>query len=356
MQIDNLIINEPLSSIIIELKAQLADRGIHLFEKMFDSGEDLMVCCPYHKNGQERKPSAGIRKSDGLFHCLACGETHSLPEMISYCFGYNDVFGRQGLKWLAQNFASAEIKERGEIQIDFGRNFINNRSSVNNTVVRSDTNCKWDSRTDRLCIKEEELDKYRYTHKYMYERGLNDSVIDLFDIGYDSVSDSITFPVKDSGGNCIFIARRSVHTKRFDLPKGIEKPLYGAYEIWEHYYSIENELEVSYDEKTSYMPQRIPKIYVCEGLFDCLRLWCNGKFAVAGFGCLFSDLQIRQLRGLPTRNFVLALDNDKAGREATNYLREVLTDKMVSEVVIPNNKKDIGELSDDEIQNLEEVF
>ena len=37
------------------------------------------------------------------------------------------------------------------------------------------------------------------------------------------------------------------------------------------------------------------KVYVCEGLFDCLRLWCNGKYAVAGFGCLFNNYQARQV-------------------------------------------------------------
>ena len=86
MQIDNLIIHTPLITILSTLKSELALGGINRFEKMFDSGDDVMVCCPYHKDGQERRPSAGIRKSDGMFHCLACGETHSLPEVISYCF------------------------------------------------------------------------------------------------------------------------------------------------------------------------------------------------------------------------------------------------------------------------------
>lgn len=329
MQIDNLIINASLIDILTELRQQLAMQGIKRFEKMFDSGADIMVQCPYHKNGQERKPSAGIRKSDGVIHCLACGETHSLPEMISYCFNSSDVMF--GYKWLSKNFANIEASNRDNIVLDFSRN--------NRNVNRSN---------NVSFITDEELDKYRYTHKYLYERGLNDSVIELFDVGYDVESDSITFPVKDKQGNCLFIARRSVRIKRFDLPKDLEKPLYGLYEAVNWTYVFTDVFGNNYFDCN--------EVYVCEGLFDCLRLWCNGKIAVAGFGCLFSDYQMKQLRELPTRKLILALDNDKAGREGAERIRGAVKNKLITEVIIPNGKKDIGELTDNEINNLEEVF
>lgn len=317
MQIDNLIINAELMDVLTELRNQLNANGLHYFEKMFDSGEDIMVCCPYHKDGREKKPSAGIRKSDGMFHCLACGETHSLPEVISYCLGASDPLSSAGYKWLISRFVSVEVQKRDTIELNLSRE----QPRVVSPIVNK--------------VSDEELDTYRYTHPYMYERGLNDSIIDLFDIGYDRYTDSITFPVKNSTGDCIFVARRNVRSKRFDIPKGIEKPLYGLYEA---------------------QSAELSDVYVCEGLFDCLRLWCNGRIAVAGFGCLFSEYQIKQLQDLPTRHLILALDNDEAGREATKKLRKAINDKLITEVVIPNGKKDIGELTDDEIQNLQEVF
>lgn len=324
MKIDQTIINADLLDIIQTLKKQLALHNIQRFAKYFDSGEDVMVCCPYHKDGQERKPSAGIRKSDGMFHCFACGETHSLPEVISYCLGYKDAL--QGYKWLITNFATTEVQERGHITVSFNR-------GLNATVhsVSSST------------ISEEELDKYRYTHKYLYERGLTDEVIEQFDIGYDKATDSITFPVRDINGDCMFVARRSVRTKHFDLPKGLDKPLYGMYEL----------------SRTSYQGtrgHRLPEVYVCEGLFDCLRLWCVGKFAVAGFGCLFSNYQVKQLQDLPCRTIVLALDNDEAGWKANERLRKLLTNKIIKEVVLPDGRKDIGECTDEELLNLKEIL
>lgn len=318
MQINGTIINADITDIINTLKTQLAEHGTYLFAKMFDSGDDLMVCCPYHKNGQERKPSAGIRKSDGLFHCLACGETHALTELIANCLGYKDSL--QGYKWLINNFATTEVQERGKLRVRFSRGNVN--ADVPNVSAPT--------------ISEEELDKYRYIHPYMYERGLTDGIIEMFDVGYDKSTDSITFPVRDIEGNCQFVATRKVKYKLFTLPKNIDKPLYGLYEFYKF---------VTAD-----------KVYVCEGLFDCLRLWCNGKFAVAGFGCLFSDKQITQLQDLPCRQIVLALDNDSAGRKASVRLRKLLKNKLIYDIVLPKGRKDIGECTDEEIQHLEEYL
>ena len=335
MIINNMIIPVDAVAIIKELKRQLDMNHIPLLYKFFESGDDVMVCCPYHKDGQEKRPSAGIRKSDGLFHCLACGETHDLTEVISYCLGYNDPFGHEGYKWLCKNFSVAEVQQRETIKLDMARNNVSNKSDIL-------ANC---NHSKLPCVTEEELDSYRYTHPYMYKRGLNDNIIELFDIGYDRATDSITFPVRNLDGDCIFVARRSVNSKRFDIPKGIEKPLYGLYELSRVRYYI-----------SGVRGRRDPGIYVCEGLFDCLRLWCNNKIAVAGFGCLFSAYQIKQLNELPTRRIILATDNDKAGLEARDRLRRLVKNKIITEVILPEGRKDIGECTDEEIQDLKEVF
>ena len=323
MQIDNLILNATVYDIVSELKRQLAEHKIYYFAKIKDSGDDLMICCPYHKDGKERKPSMGIRKSDGLCHCFACGVTRSLPELISDCFGTKDL--TFGYKWLVKNFSGYEVEERGDIILDYSR--------TNNADVHNVGTAK---------ITEEELDSYRYTHPYMYKRGLTDEIIEEFDIGYDKKTDSITFPVKDINGRCLFVARRTIKYKRFYLPKNLEKPIYGLYEV--------NNISVAASDDL------IDEVWVCEGLFDCLRLWCNYHYAVAGFGCLFSDYQIRQLESLPTRKLVLALDNDEAGRQATERLKSKIKCKIISTVVLPKGRKDIGECTDEEIMNLQENF
>ena len=319
MLIHGMPFNCEVSDIITELKSQLSANGVERFSKVFDSGEDVMTQCPHHGNGQERKPSFGIRKKDGKCHCFACDYTVDIDEMIANCFGYSDP--TWGYRWLVQNFNTVSIEERKDIELDLSRE-------------------PKESSYAQFFVPEEELDKYRYYHPYMRKRGLIDAVIDAFDIGYDSKTDTITFPVRDLQGRCLFIARRNVKYKRFDLPKNIDKPLYGLYETYRNF-------ELGAD---------ISELYVCEGLFDCLKLWSNFKPSVAGFGCLFSEKQIKQLKELPVRKLILALDNDKAGREATEKLKRRINNKLITRVVLPNGRKDIGECTEEEIRNLEEVW
>lgn len=323
MIIDGMMINATVSGVIKELKRQLAEQGIELFAKTKDSADDLMVCCPYHKDGQERKPSMGIRKEDGMCHCFSCGETRTLPEMICDCFGRSSEFNDFGMKWLRDNFGTVYVEDR---KLDLNLSREPQTSEYYQTLV-----------------PEQELDSYRYYHPYMRKRGLTDDVIELFDIGYDKVTDSITFPVYDIlSGGCKFVAKRKVKYKQFDLPKNVDKPLYGEYEI-------RKTLQINNLD-------RCDEIYVCEGLFDCLRLWCNGKYAVAGFGCLFSDSQIKALERLPTRKLVFALDNDKAGIAATERIKRLVGGKIMTTVILPEGRKDIGECTNEEILNLRETL
>ena len=319
MQINDITIDADVSEILTALREQLAEQGIMRFEKIVDSGEDVMVQCPYHKDGQERRPSAGIRKSDGLLHCLACGETHSLPEVVGFCFGRDMFFG---YNWLMKNFGALSEQDRQPITLNLSR--------TPSTSVQE-------------YVSEDELDSYRYTHPYMYERGLTDEVIEMFDIGYDKSTDSITFPVRDIKGNTLFVARRTIKYKSFNIPKNVDKPLYGDYEL-------------SQILQTKEGIDKFKDVYVCEGLFDCLRLWCVGKYAVAGFGCLFSDKQIKDLCELPTRKIIFALDNDKAGISATERLKKLVRGKIMTTAILPYNRKDIGECTDDELKNLRETL
>lgn len=316
MIIDGEIFEHSAEEMVNMLDVQLRQANRHSFGKTVTTGDNIMVCCPYpHGDHYDSNPSAGIKTDTGIFHCFACDKVASFPELVSNCFGYNDG-GAFGWKWLYKYFTAVAVENRRELKLDMSRT---NTSKVN-----------------KIIISEEELDKYRYIHPYMYKRGLTDEIIDLFDIGYDETADSITFPVRNINGECEFIARRTIKYKRFDLPKNIDKPLYGLYEV--------------------HQLDSCEQVYVCEGLFDCLRLWCNDKPAVAGFGCLFSDFQIKQLRKLPARKLVLALDNDAAGRKGAEKLKSLVTNKLIVIAELPKGRKDIGECTDEEIKNLKEIF
>lgn len=325
MIINEVYFNCELSDIITELQSQLKLNRIPLLEKTKDGPKDIMIQCPYHGNGQERRPSAGIRKSDGQFHCFACGESHTLPEVISFCFGhYDDLFGSFGWKWINKNFASVQVEERKNVELDFKRE-ISNKSSNNSDPILHNY------------ISEEELDKYRYYHPYWKKRGITDEkIIELFDLGYDKNTNCITFPIRDVDGNTLFIARRNVRTKFFNYPAGVEKPLYGLYEL--------------------YQQEEFPKeVIICESMIDALTAWQLGRYAVALNG-LGNELQFKQLRELPCRKFILATDNDKAGLKARDRIRKNIKNKIITEYQFPEGYKDLNDLKDQDFSILTEVF
>ena len=338
MQINDFIFNVEIEDILAELRSQLALNGFEYLEKTPKrSGNSVQIQCPYHSEGKERRRSAGIRRTDGMFHCFACNEVHSLQEVISFCFGKTeDRAGIWGWKWLLRNFAVVQVEERKDVELDFSRNW--GIGSVN-TIQGTGRNSISD--VGRLggagqYVSEEELESYRYYHPYMYKRRLTDDIIDIFDIGYDSHTRCLTFPIRDVEGHTLFIARRSVDSKFFNYPKDVVKPLYGIYEL----------------RKTG---REKEELIVCESMLDALTAWVYGKTAVALNG-LGNELQFEQLRKLPCRKVILATDNDAAGRRARKRLKEKLPYKLVTEYVLPDNKKDLNELEKWEFEALEEVF
>ena len=328
MVINDVLFNVELQDIITELQAQLQINNIQLLQKTRETPKDIMVQCPYHSNGQERKPSAGIRKDTGTFHCFACGETHSLCEVISHCFGhYDDVLGTFGWKWLNRNFLTVAVEERKDVEIHLERNNISRKGDILGSGDNNQHN--W--------VTEEELDSYRYIHPYMYERKLTDEIIELFDIGYDKNTQCITFPVRDIDGHTLFIARRSVKTKFFNYPEGAEKPLYGLYEL--------------------YQQEKFPEeLIICESMLDALVAWVYGKPAAALNG-LGNELQFKQLRKLPCRKLILATDMDERGLAARDRIKKNIRNKILTEYIWNKDEaKDLNDMTEQQFLNLEEVF
>lgn len=344
MIINELQFSVELEDILEELIKQLRANNSRLIQKRINGPTHIQICCPYHANGMERRPSAGIRKKDGVFHCFACGEVHTLQEVISHCFGYyDDIFGKFGWQWLLKNFATVQAEERKEIKLDFERNRRGSTLSGYCGILVGRSN---------NFVTEEELDKYRYFHPYMYKRGLTDDVIDLFDIGYDRDTNCITFPVRDIQGNCLFVARRSVATKFFNYPEGVEKPLYGLYE----YYSMFSDSNQHYFDLLASVNPQANEMIVCESMLDALSFWTVGKYAVALNG-LGNELQFKQLRDLPCRQIILATDMDERGLRARDRLKKQLCNtKIVREYMFPKGRKDANDCTKKELMNLEVYF
>lgn len=324
IKLQDTIIQTDTQSLLDMLKFDLAQHGVDRFHIFRNNGDNIQTNCPFHKNGQERKPSFGVNGEINKCHCFSCGWSGTIEEMISELYGYQDE-GKFGKRWLIKRFNTVEIETRPNIMEGFnGRNNITIRN-INN-IHRFKQHIQGDKSSEQYSgeITEEELDKYRYIHPYMYERKLTDEIIERFDIGYDRERKEITFPVRDIEGRCVFVAGRSVERKFFRLPKGIDKPIYCSNEFRDGAYRT---------------------AYITESFLNCLTCWKYDKPAMAMIGT-GNQKQYEILNKLPVREYILAFDPDEAGRKATERFRKNVRGKIIKELVYPDNR-DINDLQEE---------
>ena len=291
--------------VILLLQEELLKKYDSLYFKDIKvTGNDIMVTCPLHGNHNESHPSMGINVNTGLFHCFTCGEAGSIDLFVSKCLQHNDN-GEYGRKWLINLFSDSIYDNRAGIQIQERKHYI-----------------------PKNYVTEEELDKYRWYHPYMWKRRLTPEIVERYDIGFDKETSCITFPVNDLTGNCVFLARRSVKTKFFHYPKDVQKPVYG--------------LDKCINAKT---------IYICESIFNALTIVSYGLNACALLGT-GSREQYEILSKCSVRKFYLCFDGDSAGRRgAERFIKNVKTKAKIV-VVDMIEGKDVNDISKEQFFRL----
>lgn len=309
------------------------------------TGDYYTVYCPFHKDGQERKPSCGVLLRDqyrngqkypaGFWHCFTCGAAKTMVEAVTEILKSKNI-GKSGLDWLKENIDGFEPDREFQSLIpdDLMMN-VNEKFAMNyiNAVVNGNKS---------TYVSEEELASYRFTVPYMYQRGLTDELIDMYDIGFDANHippgrkkplPCITFPVRDAKGNTLFFCRRSIEGKYFNYPQEVTKPVYGLYEL----------------------DRAAKRVVICESCLNALTVRKYGDQAVALLGT-GNSYQIKQLRESGIREFITAFDPDEAGRKATAKLKRALKDVAIvwSFQGIPEGK-DMNDLSYQEYKSLDLV-
>ena len=292
--------------------------------------------CPLHSNGNEKRPSSGFLLHDevrngqtypsGMFHCFSCGLAMSLPDLISKILEEHGASNRSGIEWLKENVGGFEEAEFDYLLPRELIKDLNNKFALNYIISQTEKKQEY--------VSEEELATYRFTTQYMYDRKLTDEVIEKFDVGVDlhyvpaervREVPCITFPVRDSSGNTLFIYRRAIATKNFYMPQGLEKPIYGLYEL---------------GDVRSY-------VILCESIFNALTCYVYGYPALALFGT-GTQSQIKELKLLGVKEFILGLDPDEAGDKGCRKLKNALKSvAIIRRMEIPVGK-DINDLTESE--------
>jgi DNA primase len=169
--------------------------------------------------------------------------------------------------------------------------------------------------------------------RYFSGRQITEASVKKFSLGYSEKQDMVTIPVSSPDGMEVGFVGRSVEGKDFKntpkLPKG--KVLFNLHRV-----------------KAS------SKVYVVESSFDAIRLDQCGFPAVATLGSNVSNIQIELLQKYFNDIYVVA-DNDEAGGNMKNRILEKLGNR-VTVIELDKGYKDIGDMDDSAIKNLEQSF
>ena len=263
----------------------------------------FLIYCPFHNN--RNTPACEVDKEKGLFICFSCQENGTLLDMVmkttkrSY-FEANRLIGRaaKDINFAEQIFTNTNKSEDKFKEFD----------SV--LISRLHTSC---SNSDRA------LD-------YWNGRGINSNSINAFHLGYSENQDMVIVPVQTDTGMVVGFVGRSIEGKSFknstNLPRS--KVLFNLNRC------------------------KFTEIIVVESSFDAIKLHQMGFNAVATLGANVSREQLRLLERYATK-IILAPDSDEAGQSFVKKIMDTIKSRDISLISIPEGKKDIGDMSKEEI-------
>jgi hypothetical protein len=188
---------------------------------------------------------------------------------------------------------------------------------------------------DQVLIKrlnQQALDSPR-AMRYYSGRLVSEDSVKKFGLGFSEKQDMVTIPVHSPDGTEVGFVGRSVEGKDFKNTPGLPKSkvLFNLHRV-----------------KTS------SKVYVVESSFDAIRLDQCGFPAVATLGANVSNFQTDLLQKY-FNNIIVIADNDEAGGNMKDKIVERLGSR-VTVIKLDKQYKDIGDMSDDDIKNLDESF
>ena len=266
------------------------DTNPNAFSKIKTSGGNIMMCCPFHSEGN---PSFGVLKDYPYsFNCFGCGESGSLYQLIAKGMGFTTEVHAE--YYLTKNWLVLKPESRPALDID--------------AIL--------DSKRDlegRQILSESVLDSFKgKRHPYLYSRGFSERTLTAYEVGYNPSTDSMCVPVRTAEGHIRFIQSRSVSAKVFDNAKGVYKKdiIFGIFYLLRAKGTVDT-------------------LYLTESATDTMACYQSGLPAGALLGKSMSKEQVQLLLRSGVRELNLLLDNDSWGLKGSYAIYQMLKDTPI---------------------------
>ncbi len=290
--------------------------------KLKKAGRNYQACCPFH---HEKTPSFSVSPSKQFYHCFGCGISGNV---ISFLMDYDKLEFVEAIEELASLYGLEVPRE----------------NITNNTKPTP----SYKTKRNLYELMEEIVKFYQnltasnpHSLAYLTERGLSQSVIDKFELGfcpnsmdgvlkkfginkeeidklfdagmlsrsdngriYDRFRNRIMFPIRDRRGRVVGFGGRVLGDEK---PKYLNSPESAIYHKSNELYGLYQALQV--DPNPSYL-------MVVEGYMDVVALAQFGiDNVVASLGTATTGEQIQQMFR-HTEQVICCYDGDRAGKEA----------------------------------------
>src|SRR5690554_1873402 len=286
------------------------------------AGASYKACCPFH---DEKTPSFNVLPEKGFYHCFGCGVSGDAISFVrefdglGFTEAVEELAKRAGLEVPYDQAAKQEIQQARTLTdaLDFASRFYQSALNSQQGI---------------------------YARDYLKQRGLDDTIIQQYQIGYapaagtalfdaasgdirgplietgtvsnkydrprDLFRNRIMFPIRNSRGRTIAFGGRALGD---DKAKYINSPESDVFHKSREIYGL-------FEAKQQL--KQVDRLLVVEGYMDVIALAQNGiQYAVATLGTATNQDSLTALLR-QVRHIVFCFDGDQAGFKAADRAME----------------------------------
>lgn len=277
---------------------------------------DYLILCPFHNNNNT--PSMSVSKYTGDFICFnpGCGKRGSMMTLIKSVAELNDF---EALRFIINHAPASHGNLEKEVAHELKD--VDEFAPFPESLVQS----------------LHEALPGSPGMEYMLGRGFRPATLDDFNVGYSVKQEMVTVPVYAHNDILVGQVGRSIEGKHF---KNSTK-LPGSRVV----FNLNNAKRLS------------PTVIIVESIFDAMRVHQAGHpNVVATLGGYMSPFKM-QLINRYFDKVIIMTDADEPGRKlgrqiADNFSREVLWAMNSYDIIYPDNAKDAGDMTDEQISQV----
>jgi DNA primase len=289
-------------SLETEVKDLFQKQGIHTHA---ESGNELTIYCPFHKN--RNTPSFYINKKTGLWQCFnpSCGEKGNFKKLYRHITG----------KSYGKDTALDPVALKNQLDAALRPAIAPEEITIDNLILDYDS------------------DEAKKKFLPFLERGLSMDTLQAFEVGFSESKNRIVIPVRNPQYKIVGLIGRAISSEQ--EPRYLYNTGFKRATVLFNIQNAKNHSEV----------------IIVEGSVDAMKVHEAGfPNVVASLGAQVSAQQVSMLKKYFDR-IVIFSDNDDAGNAMRDGIISSCCGKDLYKASIPEDLKDPGEMSVEQIKN-----